>query len=64
MLRGVANVWVPVEDIERAFDFCWNTLGFAVIKRDGPWPEVHADGLDIGVNGGSRREHKPAVVRS
>ena len=51
MLRGAASVWVPAEDIERAFDFCRNTLGFAVIKRDGPWAEVHADGLDIGLNG-------------
>jgi hypothetical protein len=64
MLRGVANVWVSVEDIERAFDFCWNTLGFAVIKWDCPWSKVHADGLDIGLNGGSRRERKPAGVRS
>ena len=42
MLKGVANVWVPVEDIERALDFYQNTLEFAVIKREGPWAEIDA----------------------
>ena len=51
MVKGVANVWVPVKDIERALDFYQNTLGFSVIKRDGPWAEVDADGLNIGLNG-------------
>jgi predicted enzyme related to lactoylglutathione lyase len=55
MVRGVANVWVPVEeiveDIQRALDFYQNTLGFSVIKRDGPWAEVDANGLNIGLNG-------------
>jgi catechol 2,3-dioxygenase-like lactoylglutathione lyase family enzyme len=27
MVKGVANVWVQVEDIERALDFYRNTLG-------------------------------------
>ena len=51
MVKGVANVWVRVEDIERALDFYQNTLGFSVIKRDGPWAEVDANGLKIGLNG-------------
>ena len=51
MVEGVANVWVPVEDIERALDFYQNTLGFSVIKQDGPWAEVDANGLNIGLNG-------------
>ena len=51
MVEGVANVWVPVEDIERALDFYRDTLGFSVIKRDGIWAEVDADGLNIGLNG-------------
>ena len=50
MLRGVANVWVPVEDIERALDFYHNTLGFPVIKQDGPWAEIDANGLNVGLN--------------
>ena len=51
MIKGVANVWVPVEDVERALDFYQNTLGFSVIKQDGPWAEVDANGLNIGLNG-------------
>lgn len=51
MVKGVANVRVPVEDIERALDFYRNTLGFSVIKQDGPWTEVDANGLNIVLNG-------------
>jgi catechol 2,3-dioxygenase-like lactoylglutathione lyase family enzyme len=51
VVKGVVNVWVPVEDIERALDFYQNTLGFSVIKRDDPWAEVDANGLNIGLNG-------------
>ena len=51
MIKGVANVWVPVQDIERALDFYQNTLGFSLIKQDGPWAEVDASGLNIGLNG-------------
>jgi predicted enzyme related to lactoylglutathione lyase len=51
MVKGVANVWVPVEDIERALDFYKNTLDFSVIKQDGPWAEIDANGLNIGLNG-------------
>jgi predicted enzyme related to lactoylglutathione lyase len=57
MVKGVANVWVPVEDVERALDFYQNALGFSVIKQDGPWAEVDANGLNIGLNG---REPKGA----
>jgi catechol 2,3-dioxygenase-like lactoylglutathione lyase family enzyme len=57
MLRGVANVWVPVQDVERALDFYENTLGFEVIKRDGPWAEIDASGL----NGRERKGCRPAA---
>ena len=57
MVKGVANVWVPVKDIERALDFYQNTLNFPVIKQDGPWAEIDANGLNIGLNG---REPKGA----
>jgi predicted enzyme related to lactoylglutathione lyase len=40
-----------VQDIERALGFYQNTLGFSLIKRDGPWAEVDASGLNIGLNG-------------
>jgi predicted enzyme related to lactoylglutathione lyase len=51
MIKGVANIWVPVQDIERALAFYQNTLGFSLIKRDGSWAEVDASGLNIGLNG-------------
>lgn len=51
MIKGVANVWVPVQDIERALDFYQSTLGFSLIRRDGQWAEVDASGLNIGLNG-------------
>jgi catechol 2,3-dioxygenase-like lactoylglutathione lyase family enzyme len=51
MVQGVANVWVPVQDVERALDFYQNTLGFELIKRDGPWAEIDASGLNVGLNG-------------
>ena len=38
-----------MEDIERALNFYQNTLGFSVIKQDGPWAEVDANGLNIGL---------------
>jgi predicted enzyme related to lactoylglutathione lyase len=51
VIKGVANVWVPVEDIERALNFYQNVLDFPVTKQDGPWAEVNANGLNIGLNG-------------
>jgi hypothetical protein len=30
MLKGVANIWMPVQDIERAVDFHENILGLPV----------------------------------
>jgi hypothetical protein len=35
-----------VQDIERALEFYQNTLDFSVVKRDGPWIEIDADGLN------------------
>jgi predicted enzyme related to lactoylglutathione lyase len=51
MAMGVANVWVPVQDTDRAVDFYENTLGLPVVKRDGAWAEVDANGVRIGLNG-------------
>ena len=50
MTRGVATVWVPVEDIARAVTFYSETLGFPVRNQDGNWAEVDANGLSIGLN--------------
>ena len=51
MLRGVAVVWMPVEDIERAKGFYRDTLGLQITNEDGEWAEVDANGLTIGLNG-------------
>ena len=38
MIRGVANVWMPVDDIERAVDFYQNVLGLRLVNRRGCGP--------------------------
>jgi predicted enzyme related to lactoylglutathione lyase len=66
MVGGIANVWVPVEDTDRALDFYQNILDFSVVKRDGPWAEIDANGLNIGLNGrepqGTRVEGGPVIT--
>jgi predicted enzyme related to lactoylglutathione lyase len=59
MIKGVANIWMPVQDIERAVDFYENVLGLPVVKRDGSWAEVDASGVTVGLNG---REPEGAEV--
>src|SRR5918997_3567471 len=48
---GIANVWLPVGDTDRAVQFYEGTLGLSLAKRDGDWAEVETDGLRIGLNG-------------
>ena len=50
MVEGVATVWVPVQDMERAIGFYGDTLGFSVEKQDDDWAEVDANGLRVGLN--------------
>ncbi len=50
MVDGIASVWVPVVDVDRAIDFYGTTLGLDVEKHDGDWAEVDANGLMIGLN--------------
>jgi predicted enzyme related to lactoylglutathione lyase len=50
MVSGVATVWVPVEDLDRALGFYGDTLGLEVQNHDGDWGEVTANGLTIGLN--------------
>ena len=49
-VSGVAAVWVPVEDMQRAIDFYGGTLGLSVEKHDDDWAEVDANGLRVGLN--------------
>jgi predicted enzyme related to lactoylglutathione lyase len=51
MIEGVSNIWMPVQDIDRAVDFYANKLGLAMVKQDGDWAEFEQDGLRIGLNG-------------
>ena len=51
MATGVAAVWVPVDDMERAVAFYRDALGFEVRKQQSDWSEVDANGLMIGLNG-------------
>src|ERR1044072_6384427 len=52
MIEGVAAVWLPVTDMERAVAFYGATVGLPVTEHDGDWSEVDANGLKIGLNQG------------
>lgn len=66
MIEGVANVWMPVEDIGRAKDFYQNVLELSPVKEDGDWVEFDANGVRIGLNGrepgGTRSEGGPVLT--
>jgi predicted enzyme related to lactoylglutathione lyase len=51
MIQGVAAVWLPVQDMDRAVAFYGDTLGLKVTEHDGDWSEVDGNGLKIGLNG-------------
>ncbi|QWS33024.1 VOC family protein [Curtobacterium aetherium] len=51
MASGVAAVWVPVSNMERAVAFYRDTLGLTVKDQSDDWSEIDADGLMIGLNG-------------
>ena len=46
MLEGVAVVWMPVQDIERAKGFYGDTMGLQITNEDGDWAEVDANGRE------------------
>jgi predicted enzyme related to lactoylglutathione lyase len=50
MVEGVAAVWVPVKDMERAAAFYADSLGLKVDRVDESWAEVDANGLLLGLN--------------
>jgi predicted enzyme related to lactoylglutathione lyase len=49
--KGVAAVWVPVDDMDRAVGFYRDALGFEVKGQQADWSEIDANGLMIGLNG-------------
>lgn len=56
-ITGVATVWLPVTDMQRAIDFYANTLGLKATMQESEWSELEADGLKIGLN--ARDEETP-----
>ncbi len=50
MVNGVASVWLPVTDMDRAVAFYTDTLGLKVSMTGPDWSQVEADGLAIGLN--------------
>lgn len=50
MVAGVSNVWVPVEDMQRALGFYRDVLGLAVKMESPEWSELDASGVSIGLN--------------
>ena len=50
MASGVATVWLPVEDMDRAVGFYRDLLGLPVKSQSADWSEIDADGLTIGLN--------------
>ncbi|WIB64883.1 VOC family protein [Curtobacterium sp. MCBD17_040] len=58
MAQGVAAVWVPVTDMQRAVAFYCDTLGLEVTHEGDDWSEIDGGGLRIGLN--AREDAKPA----
>jgi predicted enzyme related to lactoylglutathione lyase len=50
MIKGIAAVWLPVDDMDRAVKFYGDTLGLPVTQHDQDWSEVEVDGIKIGLN--------------
>jgi len=50
MANGIACVWVPVEDLERALAFYRDTLALDVTMSKEDWAEIDANGVKIGLN--------------
>jgi predicted enzyme related to lactoylglutathione lyase len=58
MVQGIATVWLPVNDMDRATGFYADTLGLQLKDDHGQWAELDADGLTIGLN--AREEEQPS----
>lgn len=51
MAAGVAAVWVPVTDMDRAVKFYRDVLGLQLDSQSDDWSEIDANGLKLGLNG-------------
>ena len=54
MATGVAAVWLPVTDMERAVAFYRDVLRLEVVMQDEDWSEVDAGGVKLGLNARER----------
>jgi predicted enzyme related to lactoylglutathione lyase len=50
MVKAVSNVWLPVNDMQRALGFYGDTLGISVKENYDEWALLELDGLLIGLN--------------
>ena len=50
MITGIAAIWLPVTDMQRAVSFYRDVLGLDVMDHDGDWSEVTAGDQRIGLN--------------
>lgn len=51
MISGVANVWMPVENADRAKKFYSEVLELQIVKDEGEWVEFEANGTRVALNG-------------
>ena len=51
MIDGIATVWLPVSDMDRALQFYAETLGLDIEQQEDDWSLVHAGSVSIGLNG-------------
>ncbi|NPD04830.1 hypothetical protein HN031_09070 [Nocardioides sp. zg-1308] len=50
MVNGIATVWVPVTDMDRAVAYYRDVLGLSLKSQSEDWSELETDGLVIGLN--------------
>ena len=51
MIDGIAVVWLPVSDMDRALEFYGDTLGLDIEQQEDDWSMVVAGSVRIGLNG-------------
>lgn len=51
MIDGIATVWLPVSDMNRALEFYGETLGLDIEQHQEEWSMVTAGSISIGLNG-------------
>ncbi len=66
MVKGVATVWIPVQDLDRAVAFYGDALGLTITKTTDGWAEADANGLRLGLNAregeGARGSGGPVIT--